>query len=159
MKLYTLERSQCFNHEIEHIWEFFSSPKNLSRITPGYMEFQIVTPLPKEMYPGMIIQYVVKPFANFPMKWTTEITQLKEPYFFIDEQRLGPYAFWHHQHHFEEVENGTKVTDIVNYALPFGILGRLAHGIFVKSQLEFIFDFREKALKKLLGEPYQQQLI
>ena len=116
------------------------------------MGFDIISELPDEMYAGMFIEYIVKPVAGIPMKWVSEITQLRPPYFFIDEQRIGPYALWHHQHHFQKLENGTKVTDIVNYALPFGSLGRLAHNVFVKNQLISIFDYREQVLEQYFNQ-------
>ncbi len=150
MKLYQLRRTQRFTQPIEEVWEFFSSPENLSRITPSYMSFKIKSELPEEMYPGMIIEYRVKPLANIAITWVTEITRLQRPHFFIDEQRLGPYAFWHHQHHFKSVKNGTEVIDLVHYSLPYGIFGRLLHWLFIKRQLHGIFDYRAEVLKKLL---------
>ena len=98
------------------------------------------------MYPGMIIRYIVRPFFNIPIHWVTEITHVKKPYYFVDEQRFGPYAFWHHQHKFRSTEKGVLMEDEVNYALPLGILGKLAHGVFVKKQLEQIFNHRYETL-------------
>lgn len=160
MKLYKLQRRQFFRQPIEEVWDFFSSPQNLARITPGYMGFEIKSEIPEEMYAGLIIEYRVRPVASIPMTWVSEITRLKKPYFFIDQQRIGPYAFWHHQHHFSTLNHGTEVIDLVHYSIPFGILGRLLHLLFIKSQLNAIFDYRKAAMEKLLPqEPAQQQVI
>ena len=149
MKLYTLQKQQVLPISLIEAWDFFSTPKNLSRLTPAYMDFRILSELPDKVYAGQIIQYTVKPLPLGKMRWVTEITQVQEPYFFIDEQRFGPYAFWHHQHRFEETERGTKVTDLVHYGLPMGLLGRIAGHLFVKRQLNAIFDYREKVLNDL----------
>ena len=131
------------------IWDFVSSPKNLKEITPDYMLFQITSKeLKEKMYPGMIISYKVSPVLNIKMTWITEITQVKEKQFFIDEQRLGPYKMWHHQHFFEEHENGVLMTDIITYIPPFGILGDIANHLFIKKQLEEIFNYRFNVLEK-----------
>ncbi len=114
------------------------------------MSFDIKSTLPDQMYAGMIIEYRVRPIANIPIPWVTEITQMEKLHYFIDEQRFGPYNFWHHQHHFKQVSGGTEVTDQVNYRLPLGIVGSILGGRFVKRQLDAIFDYREEALKKLL---------
>jgi ligand-binding SRPBCC domain-containing protein len=159
MKVYQIKRTLLFDRPIEEIWDFFSFPLNLARITPHHMAFEIKSELPGEMYAGMIIEYRVRPLFNIPVTWVTEITRLQKPAIFIDEQRIGPYAFWHHQHHVRSVKNGTEVTDMVHYSLPFGILGTFLHWLFIKSQLNAIFDYREKALEALLPQrPIQQQL-
>ena len=102
--------------------------------------------LPEKMYPGMIIAYEVSPLLNIKMKWLTEITQVKEKSFFIDEQRMGPYKMWHHQHIFEEQNDGVLMTDIVTYIPPFGIVGDIANAVFIKKQLKNIFDYRYKVM-------------
>lgn len=137
---------------IEEAWEFFSSPKNLSTITPDYMDFQITNEFPEKMIPGTIITYKVKPMLGIPITWVTEITHIKEPYYFVDEQRFGPYRMWHHQHFFKEVDGGVEMEDVVNYVLPFGFLGNLAHSVFVNNQLQGIFDYRYETLEKLFGK-------
>ena len=100
----------------------------------------------------MIIEYQVRPIASIPLTWVSEITQFQEPNFFIDEQKVGPYSFWHHQHHFKALEGGegTEVTDVVHYSLPLGIFGRIAHWLFIAKQLNAIFDYRHQALQRLL---------
>ncbi len=149
MKLYKLHTKQIINSSLDKAWDFFSDPKNLSKITPPKMGFIIKSELPEKMYAGMLIEYTVKPILNIPMKWVTQITHVDEPHFFIDEQRFGPYKFWHHQHIFREVKGGIEMEDIVHYGLPFGILGRMVHPLIVKPQLEGIFNYRKEFLKDL----------
>lgn len=100
-----------------------------------------------KMYSGQIIRYSIYGLAGIPMNWVTEITHVQEPYYFVDEQRFGPYALWHHQHHFKAVAGGVEMTDEVNYAIPFGPIGRLAHRLFVEHELNRIFDYRFSKLK------------
>ncbi len=147
MKLYKLHSKQFLNVSIDKAWDFFSDPNNLNKITPPKMGFNIKTTLPDKMYAGMLIEYKVKPILNIPLSWVTEITQVDKPNMFIDEQRFGPYKFWHHQHIFRQVEGGIEMEDIVHYGLPLGFLGRMAHPLIVKPQLDGIFKYREKFLK------------
>lgn len=146
--LNTIKTESIINTDINTAWDFFSNPANLQLLTPDDMNFKILSELPEKMYAGMIIAYKVKPIPLLNFNWVTEITQVKEKEFFIDEQRFGPYKFWHHQHFFEEIENGVLVKDEVNYLLPYGIIGKLALP-FVKSRLNKIFDFREKKMKEI----------
>ncbi len=104
------------------------------------------------MYAGMIIEYTVRPVLGIPLHWVTEITHVQEPEYFVDEQRFGPYALWHHKHFIRPVEGGVEMEDVVHYKLPLGWLGKLAHMLFVKRQLRQIFDFREKKLTELFGQ-------
>lgn len=149
--IYTLEVSQFLGISLTEAWDFFSSPGNLSKITPEHMGFQITSGVPPKMYPGQIITYKVAPFLGFKTNWVTEITHVAEGRFFVDEQRLGPYRMWHHEHHFEVKDDGVLMTDRVSYKLPFGFLGRIAHAIFVKNQLKQIFEYRETYLSKLFN--------
>jgi ligand-binding SRPBCC domain-containing protein len=149
--IYTLEASQILGISLTKAWDFFSSPENLSKITPGHMGFQITSEVPRKMYPGQIITYKVVPFPGFKTNWVTEITHVAEGRFFVDEQRFGPYRMWHHEHRFEEIEGGVLMTDRVSYKLPFCILGRLAHILFVKNQLKQIFTYREVYLNQMFG--------
>ena len=112
------------------------------------MGFDIKTDLPEKMYEGLMIEYTVKPLLGIPMNWVTEIKTVKDLKFFVDEQRVGPYKMWHHEHHFKEVEEGIEMTDIVSYDLPFGFLGRLMHPILVRKKLDEIFDYRFKAVEE-----------
>ena len=151
MKLYKLQESQVLPISLEEAWAFFSTPKNLQKITPPELDFKITSDADEPIYPGMIITYRVKPMMALSMEWVTEITQVKAPDFFIDEQRFGPYKFWHHQHRFKAVDDGVEVEDIVHYGLPLGPLGQLAHGLFVKRQLQTIFAHRTRILEDLFG--------
>ncbi len=138
---------------LDEAWKFFSSPANLKEITPEHLGFKITSKFHGEkMYPGQIISYIVKPIMGIPLEWVTEITHVEDKHFFVDEQRFGPYAFWHHQHIFREVDNGVEMKDIVHYKVPFGILGDIANVLFVKRQLKGIFDYRYTLLEKKFGK-------
>lgn len=138
---------------MDEAWDFFSSPANLQKITPEKLGFKIVSKHHGEkMYAGQIIEYYVKPLFGIPLYWMTEITHVADKKYFIDEQRFGPYSMWHHQHHFKETPEGIEMTDIVHYKLPFGILGEMAHSLFVKKQLKGIFDYRFKVVEDLWGK-------
>jgi len=153
MSTYQLIRTQKLPIDKEALWDFISSPHNLKVITPTYMNFRVLSQqILDTMYPGMIITYKVSPLLNIPLDWCTEITQVEHLRYFVDEQREGPYRFWHHQHHIEAIEGGTLMTDIVSYRLPMGVFGRIAHALFVKKQLEGIFEFRYQKMKSLFGE-------
>jgi ligand-binding SRPBCC domain-containing protein len=134
---------------MEVVWDFFSSPSNLSRITPPGMGFQITSSVQKEMYPGMFISYKVSPISGLKLNWLTEITQVNKYNFFIDEQRMGPYRIWHHEHHFREVDGGVEMRDILYYSVPFGIFGRLADRVFVNNKVKQIFSFRKEKILEL----------
>ncbi|MEI8198226.1 MAG: SRPBCC family protein [Phycisphaerae bacterium] len=128
-------------------WKFFSNPANLSRITPREMNFVITSKLPGNIYPGLIITYKVSPVFNIPVTWVTEITQVDEPFYFVDEQRSGPYTIWHHEHHFETVENGILMTDKLFYKIPLGPIGNLLDNIFIQKKVHGIFKFRNEFLE------------
>lgn len=147
--IYTLEVTQFVNCSIDEAWHFFSSPGNLSKITPAHMGFQITSGTPAKMAPGQIITYRVSPFMGITTNWVTEITHVSEGKYFVDEQRFGPYSMWHHEHHFEIQGEGVLMNDRVSYKLPFGWIGKLAHALFVKRQLQQIFSFREEFLDKM----------
>ena len=154
MAFYQLVKEQLILASMTEVWEFISSPENLREITPEYMGFDITSKnLPKKMYPGMIISYRVKPLLGIPMTWVTEITQVVEKRYFVDEQRIGPYSFWHHQHIVEDTDKGVLMTDIVSYKPPMAFLGSMANKLFIRHQLERIFAYRENALKKKFGVP------
>ena len=139
----------------EEAWDFLSSPANLKTITPDYMGFKIHSGYSKgdKMYPGMIIEYTVKPILGIPLNWVTEITHVEHPEFFVDEQRFGPYSFWHHKHIIREVEGGVEMIDQVHYKLPLGPLGRLLNTLMVKRQLKQIFEYRFNKLEEIYGQP------
>lgn len=149
MATFRLETTQLVNASLAEVWDFISSPKNLKHITPEHMGFDIITPnLPEKMYPGMMIEYIVKPVLGIPMHWLTEITHVQDHTYFVDEQRSGPYSLWHHQHHIKETPEGILMTDIVHYIPPMGFLGSIANAVFIKNQLKQIFDFRTVAVEK-----------
>lgn len=152
MRIYNLKTTQVLPLSLEAAWDFFSSPRNLSKITPREMGFQILyISGGNKTYQGQIIRYKVQIMPLVKVHWTTEITHVKEPYYFVDEQRFGPYALWHHQHHFREVEGGVEMVDEVNYAIPLGILGRMANWFFVERQVRSIFEYRRKVLAQYFG--------
>lgn len=149
--IYTLTVTQRLPISLQEAWDFFSSPKNLEKITPSHMGFKITSGEPGKMYTGQIISYVVAPLPGIKTNWVTEITHVEETKFFIDEQRFGPYKMWHHEHHFVEEENGILMTDKVSYKIPFGFLGHIAQSLFVKKQLKGIFDYRVRVLEQKFG--------
>jgi len=149
--IYTLTAQQKLPIALLAAWDFFASPKNLERITPKFMKFSITSGLIGKVYPGQIITYKVSPFPGLRMNWVTEITHVSDGEFFTDEQRFGPYAMWHHEHHFEEVNDGVWMTDKISYKIPFGFIGRIAHALFVKKQLTRIFQYRMRVLEDMFG--------
>ena len=151
MKIYTLHKKQKLPISLEKAWEFLSSPKNLKTITPDYMSFNILSGAEKPMFAGQIIQYIVTTILGIKTKWVTEITHVKEGEYFVDEQRFGPYALWHHKHFIKEIDGGVEMEDIIDYKVPMGILGQIVHPILVKPKLEEIFAYRQKKLIALFG--------
>jgi ligand-binding SRPBCC domain-containing protein len=136
---------------IDEAWHFFSNPANLCRITPQWLCFDIRHQDSNEMYPGMIIEYIIKAVAGIPMHWVTEITHVNRPVYFVDEQRLGPYRMWHHQHLFKQTRQGTEMTDLVHYSIYLNFLTRPVHHFMIRPRLEKIFSFRSKALEKIFS--------
>ncbi len=152
MAIYQIREEVELAASMDEAWEFISSPANLQEITPDHMGFEIKTPgLPDKIYPGLMISYKVRPLLGIPLTWLTEITHVKESYYFVDEQRVGPYALWHHEHRLAPTEKGVLMSDLVTYRLPMGPLGSLAHWMFVRKQLKGIFQYREQALDKKFG--------
>lgn len=153
MGVYQFKREQQFNQSTEELWNFICDPKNLKRITPAYMGFDITSKtVPDTMYPGLIISYRVSPLLGIKTKWVTEISQVDQGRYFVDEQRIGPYKLWHHQHHLIPNENGTLMVDIVTYSPPLGFLGGLANVLFIKKRLNQIFEFRRIALDQIFNK-------
>ena len=149
MKIYNLIRQQFLPITLAEAWDFFSTPKNLAKITPERMGFKILyISGGDKAYAGQLIRYQVSILPGIKVHWVTEITQVKEPFHFIDEQRFGPYALWHHQHHFKEVPGGVEMTDEVNYAIGWGPLGWLAHVLFVGREVNRIFEHRYSVLEQ-----------
>ncbi|WP_282116513.1 SRPBCC family protein [Cellulophaga baltica] len=151
MRLYRLHSKQQLPISKEKAWSFLSDPANLKVITPDAMGFEILSGADKKMYAGQIIQYNVSPIAGIKTRWVTEITHVEKGTYFVDEQRYGPYALWHHKHFITATAQGVEMEDIIDYKIPFGWLGQLVHGLFIKKQLSTIFKYREDKLTSLFG--------
>jgi len=152
MKIYTKTGKQNLPISVDQAWEFLSDPKNLKAITPPYMGFDIISGGDRPMFPGQIIQYIVTPVFGIRTKWVTEITHVRDKEYFVDEQRFGPYALWHHKHFIKAIPGGVEMEDIIDYKVPMGFLGQLVHPIIVKPKLDEIFEYRQKKLIELFGE-------
>ena len=152
MKIYQLHSYQVLPISLEEAWEFLSDPKNLQKITPTEMRFEVLSGADRSMYPGQLIEYYVRPMLGIKTKWVTEITHVVQNSYFVDEQRFGPYALWHHKHFLKEVDGGVAMEDIIHYKLPFGILGQWLHPWLVKPKLNKIFAYRKAQLIALFGE-------
>ena len=132
---------------LEQCWRFFSDPRNLAKITPPELGFIVRSELPEEIHAGLMIRYAVSPLFGIPISWLTEITQVQKPHYFVDEQRVGPYCIWHHEHFFRALgDRRTEVRDLVHYVPPFGPLGALFEPLLIRPQLTRIFDFRQQQL-------------
>mgnify|MGYP000884798598 CR=1 FL=1 len=152
MIIYRLASKQNLPISKKEAWEFLSNPKNLKTITPEYMSFDILSVADRPMFAGQIIQYIVTPLLGIKTKWVTEITHVVEGEYFVDEQRFGPYALWHHKHFIKEIPGGVEMEDIIDYKVPMGILGQLVHPFIVKPKLDEIFEHRRKKLIEIFGE-------
>ncbi len=152
MKVYTFHKKQNLPITVDEAWEFLSNPANLKTITPDYMSFDILSGADRPMYSGQIIQYIVTPVLGIKTKWVTEITHVRDKQYFVDEQRFGPYSLWHHKHFIKEIDGGVEMEDIIDYKIPLGWLGQLAHPILVKPKLEEIFSYRKTKLEALFGK-------
>lgn len=150
-KIHIIRQVQKLAIPVEEAWEFFSSPENLVKITPVSLDFKITSELNRsEIYKGQLITYKVRPLWGIGLKWISEITHIERFKLFVDEQRKGPYKLWRHEHHFKPIADGTEMTDIVQYKIPFGILGNLGLPL-VKRQLERIFDYRRRKMEEIFG--------
>lgn len=151
-KVYRLSSKQTLPITLKEAWVFLANPKNLKTITPEYMSFDIISGTDKPMFAGQIIQYIVTPILGIKTTWVTEITHVVENEYFVDEQRFGPYAMWHHKHFIRPIEGGVEMEDVIDYKLPFGFLGKLVYPFLVKPKLKEIFSYRTKKLNELFGE-------
>ncbi len=152
MAIHTLQIRQRLQASREQCWDFFSNPRNLAKITPPDLGFMVKSELPSRIHAGLMIEYRVSPLFGWPMTWLTEITQVREGEYFVDEQRVGPYALWHHEHRFEDIGDGSiEMTDKVTYMLPFSPFSEILHPLVVKPQLDKIFAYREKVVSQLFG--------
>lgn len=151
MKMYRLSNTQKLPISLEEAWEFLSNPTQLENITTDELSFQKLHDIPDKMYEGMLMQLRLKPFLGIPIDWLTEITHIKEKEYFIDEQRVGPFRFWHHEHRVLPIEGGVEIQDTVHYVMPFSIFGRFVHWLFLRKQVENIFIYREETMEKVFG--------
>ena len=151
MKIFKLKYSQKLPISLNEAWDFLSSPNNLELITPKSMDFNITDWDRKKDYPGQIIQYTVKPILGIKINWVTEITHVRSKEYFVDEQRFGPYTFWHHKHFIKEIEGGVIMEDVIHYKPPFGLIGVLLNFLFINSKLNSIFKHRELEIIKTFG--------
>ncbi|PKQ60849.1 hypothetical protein BZG02_17765 [Labilibaculum filiforme] len=150
MAFYQFYREQIIKTSIDELWNFISSPQNLKKITPDYMGFDISSKdLPNKIYEGMIISYIVKPLFGIETNWVTEITHVKDKEYFVDEQRVGPYSLWHHQHIIRQQGDKVVMKDIVSYQPPLGFLGSIANKLIIENKLNEIFDYRTQILEEL----------
>ncbi len=150
MTPYSLRREQWFPRPVEEVFAFFADAHNLEAITPPWLRFHVLTPGPIEMRPGALIRYRLR-WHGVPLRWLTEVRSWRPPAELVDVQLQGPYRLWHHTHTFEPAGGGTRMLDVVRYALPLGPLGRLAHAWVVKRDLEAIFDYRAAKVSEALG--------
>lgn len=148
----TLVQEQWLPISVDEAWKFFATPANLNEITPADMLFKITSEVPEKMHRGLLIYYVIRPFMNIPMKWCTEITEVKEGVLFIDEQKSGPYKLWHHEHHFVEKDGGVLMTDILHYDIGKSIFGWIAGKVVVHRKVANIFRFRRAKLDQLFAK-------
>lgn len=152
MVIHTLQRNQIVNAPLAECWSFFSNPRNLVRITPPALGIEVITGTGDRVYAGLLIQYRVRPLFGIPMNWLTEITHVDEGRRFVDEQRVGPYRMWHHEHNFRELDGGrTEMQDTVNYVQPFSPLSEVFHSWLVEPKLREIFDYRERETTAIFG--------
>jgi ligand-binding SRPBCC domain-containing protein len=149
MAIHQLIRRQIIQATPESCWDFFSSPANLRRITPASLDFVVLSEVPERMHPGLMIEYRVRPLFGIPMRWLTEITHVEAPHYFVDEQRIGPYHIWHHEHRFTPLPGGRmECLDRITYVPPFGPLGELMHPFVIQPELERIFRHREQVVAR-----------
>ena len=153
MAAHSIKTVQKIPVSVKDAWDFFSNPANLQAITPGNMGFAIISKHHgNKMYAGQLIEYKVRPIFKIPLYWMTEITHVTDQKYFIDVQKKGPYALWHHQHHFTEIEGGVEMTDIVHYQNRLGFIGEIANTLIVKKQLRKIFEYRFLKVEEIFGK-------
>ena len=150
--IHQLRRKQVIPASLEEVWDFFSDPRNLNQITPPDLEFEILFGGEVKMYPGQLMAYKIRLLPLVKTRWLTEISQVREPFYFLDKQLQGPYRLWNHEHQFQAVSGGVEMIDQVTYQLPFGPLGELVHRIWVGPRLKRIFDYRTQIISKIFGD-------
>lgn len=156
MKIHTLSRSQIVTATIGECWDFFSDPSNLAKITPPSLDFRVLSDVPEKIYAGLVIRYRVKPLFGISATWLTEITHVSEPNYFSDEQRVGPYRMWHHEHFFTQLDDShVEIRDLVHYIMPFGFIGSIVHWLIVKNEVARIFNHREKVVAAMFDSEHR----
>jgi ligand-binding SRPBCC domain-containing protein len=148
--MFTLYREQYVTATLAEAWDLLKNPANLDLITPEDLQFKIISPVPREMYNGLIVEYRIRIPWFGEHTWIAEIKHIREMYSFVDEQRLGPYTFWYHYHQIDAEEGRIKLTDRVYYEVPYGIIGKILHLLFIRKTLDRIFDYRKEKLAELL---------
>jgi ligand-binding SRPBCC domain-containing protein len=149
--IHYLHREQTIPAPLEEVWDYFCDPRNLNELTPPDMSFEIVHGGDVRMYEGQIIEYRVEFLRGVRALWLTEISHVRKGVYFVDEQRVGPYRLWYHEHIFEVSSSGTKMTDHVTYLIPFGILGELLNAVWISKRLDHIFNFRREKISEIFG--------
>lgn len=149
--IHTLHREQTIPTPLNQVWAYFATPRNLNEMTPPDMDFEFIAGGDEPMYAGQVIEYKVAILPGLRVRWLTQITHVREKEMFIDEQRIGPYRLWIHEHRFQPVDGGVRMTDHVTYALPFGLLGDLVHALFIRRRLAYIFNFRRQEVEALFS--------
>ncbi len=150
MKVHVLAREQFLERPLPQVFEFFSQARNLERLTPPWMRFEVVTPEPIEMHDGTVIDYRLR-VHGVPLRWTSRIESWEENVRFVDRQIKGPYALWHHTHDFEQLGSGTLIRDTVRYSIGFGLIGEVIHAVEVQRDLDNIFTYRRSAVLEALA--------
>lgn len=151
MTAFIFRAEQFVSRPLVQVFAFFSKAENLQQLTPPWLHFRVLSVEPTPLRQGTLIKYSLR-WRIFPIRWTTEIIEWEPPYRFVDLQLKGPYKLWHHEHRFAAEGNGTRITDEVQYLLPFGILGSIAHRLKVRRDVEGIFAYRTEAVERLFGE-------
>ena len=150
--MYTLEKEQLVTASLEESWSFLKNPANLNLITPADLHFLIISPVPEDMFDGLIIEYRISIPIFGAQRWLAEIKHIRQKKSFVDEQRIGPYTFWYHYHELTATPKGVKLIDRVHYAVPYGIFGRLLHRLFIRKTLQRIFEYRQAKICEILGQ-------
>ncbi len=151
MKLERIQTVQRLPIQLEEAWDFFTSPKNLSLITPHWLDYRINLDPPEYLHPGTIISASIRPVPVISTSWISEITHIRPPQFYITEQRFGPFKMWHHEHHFRAIDEGVEIEDIIMYGMHFGMIGSFVHNIYLRKRLHDVFSYRAQALEQRFG--------
>jgi ligand-binding SRPBCC domain-containing protein len=149
--MYRFEQQQLIKADLDQVWKFFSNPRNLQKLMPEDMGFQTIDEVPESMYPGLLLRYKVAPLMGIKLPWTSRIEFIEDRKYFVDTQSEGPFRYWHHEHRFEETEEGTMAIDILHYRLPLEPLSKLFHGSIVKKKLDIIFQTRISKTSDIFG--------